>query len=170
MSDKDIAGNGENADVSGTENAQPMLSIVTQYIKDLSFENPNAPKSLHPEAGHPEVEIGVNVQAQQQGDGLYEILVQLNAKAVHGEDTAFIVELVYGGLFNIRNFPQDAMEPLCMVECPRLLFPFARRVVADATRDGGFSPLLLDPIDFAGLYQRHKTQQTANVSPESGNA
>ncbi len=170
MSDKDIEGEGVPATAGEEENTSPMLNIVTQYVKDLSFENPNAPTSLHPNMGVPEVEIGVNVQAEQNGEGVYNIQIQLNAKATHGDQTAFLVELIYGGLFNIKNFPQDAMEPLCMVECPRLLFPFARRVVADATRDGGYSPLLLDPIDFAGLYQRHKAQQAANVSTETGNA
>ncbi len=154
MSDEDIAEEGVSAAVSEEDNAGPRLSIATQYVKDLSFENPNAPTSLHPDAGVPAVEIGVNVQANKQSDDFYEIVIQLNAKAAHGEKTAFLVELVYGGLFNIQNFPQDAMEPLCMVECPRILFPFARRIISDATRDGGFSPLLLEPIDFASLYHQ----------------
>jgi preprotein translocase subunit SecB len=144
---------------------QPSLSIITQYVKDLSFENPNAPKSLNPENGTPEIELGVNVQARAGDNELYDVEIRISAKATHGEETAFVAELVYGGLFQLKNFPPEALEMMCMIECPRLLFPFARRVIADATRDGGFSPLMLDPIDFKTLFQNHKAQAMAGQQP-----
>ncbi|MEH6527914.1 MAG: protein-export chaperone SecB [Sneathiella sp.] len=144
---------------------QPSLAIITQYIKDLSFENPNAPQSLSPEKGQPEVELGVNVQARAGDADMFDVELRISAKATHGTEVAFITELVYGGLFQMRNFPPNAMEMMCMIECPRLLFPFARRVVADATRDGGFSPLLLDPIDFKTLFENHKAQAMAGQQP-----
>ena len=143
----------------------PTLAIITQYVKDISFENPNAPASLNPELPQPTVELAVNVQARALTEENYEIELRIQATAKHEENTAFILELVYGGMFVIRNFPQDALEMMCMIECPRLIFPFARRVISDATRDGGFSPLQLDPIDFAGLFQAHKAQEH-----EAGNA
>ena len=162
-----MAENGnENAEAAAPEASEgPMLSIITQYIKDLSFENPNSPASLNPELGPPSVELGVNVQAKALNQENYEIELRIQATAKHEEETAFILELVYGGMFLLRNFPADAMEMMCMIECPRLIFPFARRVISDATRDGGFSPLQLDPIDFAGLFASHKAQQG-----EPGNA
>ena len=162
-----MAENGtENAEAGANEAAEgPMLSIITQYIKDLSFENPNAPASLNPELSAPSVELAVNVQARALTEENYEIELRIQATAKHDEETAFIVELVYGGMFLLKNFPADAMEMMCMIECPRLIFPFARRIISDATRDGGFSPLQLDPIDFAGLFAAHKAQQS-----EPGNA
>lgn len=162
MSDN-IPDGGNEGKTEATEG--PILSIITQYIKDLSFENPNAPASLNPELPQPSIELGVNVQARALTPENYEIELRIQATAKHEEETAFILELVYGGMFLIRNFPADAMEMMCMIECPRLIFPFARRVISDATRDGGFSPLQLDPIDFAGLFQAHKAQQS-----EPGNA
>ncbi|WP_373088178.1 protein-export chaperone SecB [Sneathiella sp.] len=143
----------------------PTLAIIRQYVKDLSFENPNAPDSLSPEKGAPAVTMAVNIQAKAVGENLYEVELRIEAKGQHDEAPAFVVELVYGGLFQLMNFPADTMELVCMIECPRLLFPFARRVIADATRDGGFSPLLLDPIDFANLFRDHKAQQTAQQAP-----
>lgn len=155
----------EGAAGAEAENEGPMLSIITQYIKDLSFENPNAPASLNPELPAPSVELGVNVQAKALTEENYEIELRVQVTAKHGEETAFLIELVYGGMFFLKNFPAEAMEVMCMIECPRLLFPFARRVISDVTRDGGYSPLQLDPIDFAGLFAAHKAQQG-----EPGNA
>src|SRR5690606_36325505 len=129
----------------------------------------NAPASLDPEKGAPEVQLAVNIQARTGGNELYEIELRIEVKAKHGEQTAFILELVYGGFFALRDFPPEALEMVCMIECPRLLFPFARRVVADATRDGGYSPLMLEPIDFAKLYRDHKQQANAQAQPV-GNA
>ncbi len=154
MSDIDSPhGNGQNAQMG------MMLRVVAQYIKDLSFENPAAPGSLFGNEQPPQIEASVDVAARRLGDADFEAELRINAKARRGEATAFIVELVYAGLFRIENAPADALQPLLLIECPRLLFPFARRLISDTTRDGGFAPLLLDPIDFASLYRRQMEAQ-----------
>ena len=137
------------------------LTVVSQYVKDLSFENPRSPRSLQPGETRPEIQIRVDVRAQQLEPERYEVSLQLHAEAKSGAETAFMVELTYAGLFGVLNIPQESLQPLLLIECPRLLFPFARRVVADATRDGGFPPLLIDPIDFATLYRRRQQQAQA---------
>ena len=130
----------------------------------MSFENPRAP--LRPAAGHarPEIQIRVDVRTAEIGDGRYEVVIDINVDAKAGDAPVFLVELSYGGLFELANIPPDSLQPLLQIECPRLLFPFARRVVADATRDGGFPPLMIDPIDFVALFRR-KLQAGARASP-----
>lgn len=148
----------------------PALSILTQYIKDLSFENPGAPASLQKRDGQPEISINVNVNANPIGEDTYDVTLSLKAEGKSGEKSLFLCELVYGGVFRVANFPKEHMLPMLFIECPRLLFPFARQIVADATRNGGFPPLLVDPIDFAQMFQkrmaeeqaRSKVQQTTN--------
>ena len=155
----------------------PRMTIVSQYIKDLSFENPRAPLSLQPNQPRPEVQIRVDVRAQPMEAERYEVSLQMHVEAKAGDETAFMVELTYGGVFGLLNIPQDSLQPLLLIECPRLLFPFARRIVADATRDGGFPPLLIDPIDFVTLYRRRQQQAQASrqsegepvASPAGGN-
>jgi preprotein translocase subunit SecB len=147
----------------------PRLMIQSQYIKDLSFENPRAPTSLEPGQSRPEITVRVDVRAQNLGLERYEITLQLHVEARSGADPAFVVELTYGGLFSLVNIPQESLQPLLLIECPRLLFPFARRIVADATRDGGFPPLMIDPIDFVALYRRRQEQAQARAQPPSGN-
>jgi preprotein translocase subunit SecB len=150
----------------GDQANPPRLTVVSQYVKDLSFENPRAPRSLQPGETRPEIQIRVDVRAQQLEAERYEVSLQLHAEARSGEDTAFMVELTYAGLFGLLNIPQESLQALLLIECPRLLFPFARRVVSDATRDGGFPPLLIDPIDFATLYRRRQQQaQTSQGTP-----
>ncbi len=159
------------ADANGLDPAagQPQVSILTQYVKDLSFENPNAPASLQM-AEAPRIEINVNVNARRSGDDLYEVELKIEARATTGETTAFVVDLLYGGLFALRNLPEEALEPFLVVEAPRILFPFARRIVADATRDGGFPPLLLEPIDFGSLYMAQQAGQGGIGGQVAGNA
>jgi len=142
----------EKAGGSGGE-AVPKISVRTQYIKDFSFENPAAPQSLSDTAGTPKIQVNVDVEAKPMGQDHYEVFLRINANGTREESTIFVVELVYAGLFALENFPKDRLEAMCLVECPRILFPFARRVIADATREGGFPPLLLDPIDFGRLYR-----------------
>jgi len=164
----DTNGVVNNADGVDPAAGQPQVSILTQYVKDLSFENPNAPASLQM-AEQPRIEINVNVNARRSGDDLYEVELKIEAKAMSGETTAFVVDLLYGGLFGLRNLPEEALEPFLVVEAPRILFPFARRIVADATRDGGFPPLLLEPIDFGSLYMQQQAQGGVDA-PAMGNA
>lgn len=139
--------------------AQPRLSILTQYVKDLSFENPRAPMGLALGQQRPEIQIAVDVNARQVGEQHFEVVLQINIEAKSGETPFFLMELAYGGVFALANIPEDTVQPLLFIECPRILFPFARRIVADVTRDGGLPPLLLDPIDFATLYRRRLAQR-----------
>jgi preprotein translocase subunit SecB len=152
-------GNSEGQEAA----AGPRLAILTQYVKDMSFENPKAPHGLQANAARPEIQIRVDVAAKPMSDGHYEITLQLNAEAKTGGETVFLMELAYGGVFLLANIPAETLQPLLLIECPRLLFPFARRIVADATRDGGFPPLMIDPIDFVSLYKR-KVQQAAEAA------
>lgn len=138
--------------------AAPGMHILGQYIKDLSFENPNAPRSLQ-QGEQPKLDINVNVGAQQMSEGQFEVSMTLTAKAQRPDMVMFNVELVYAGLFRITGVPTEHMHPFVMIECPRMIFPFARNILADATRNGGFPPLLLDPIDFAQLYRQNMAQQ-----------
>lgn len=146
----------------------PRLSVRTQYIKDLSFENPNAPNSLRSEQNQPSINVNVDVDARTLGNSNYEVGLRITANATRGETTLFVVELQYAGVFLIQNFPPERLESVCMIECPRIMFPFARRVIAETTRDGGFAPLLLDPINFAALYrQRQAEQESSTADPNA---
>ena len=133
--------------------APPVMKILGQYLKDLSFENPNSPQSLS-QQGQPEINVQVNVNAKPAGQDQYEVELHLEAKASHQGKAVFAADLLYAGVFRLENVPQEALHPIVLVECPRMLFPFARQILADATRNGGFPPLMLDPIDFASMYQR----------------
>lgn len=141
--------------------ASPSLNILAQYIKDLSFENPGAPRSLQSRDKAPAININVNVNANPLSETDFDVVLALNAEAKEGDKILFAAELVYGGVFRVTGFPQEHMLPVLFIECPRLLFPFARQIIADATRNGGFPPLLIDPIDFAQMFaQRVAEEQT----------
>ena len=131
----------------------PQLNALTQFAKDLSFENPNAPRSLAPQTAAPQINIQVNVGASKLSETDYEVELTLEGQAGEGANILFTFELKYGGVFRLRNIPEAQVHPVVMIECPRLLFPFARQIVADAVRNGGFPPLYIDPIDFVALYQ-----------------
>lgn len=147
----------ENLNNSQQANA-PAVAINAQYVKDLSFENPNAPSSLVSPKEQPQIEVSLNLEAKAiQGD-THEVTLQVTAEAKSGENKMFIVELAYSGLFTLTNIPSDQKELILLIHCPTILFPFARRILADATRDGGFQPLMIEPIDFAALYQQRKVQ------------
>jgi preprotein translocase subunit SecB len=139
--------------------AQPSLRILGQYLKDLSFENPNAPQALAPQQTQPDINIAVNVNARNLAPTDFEVELHLDAKATRDGKVVFAAELLYAGAFRLENFPPNLLHPAVLIECPRMLFPFARQILADATRNGGFPPLMLDPIDFANMYQRRMQQQ-----------
>ena len=153
----DTNGNGANAGDGGA----PALNALVQYLKDFSFENPNAPNSLGPQEKAPNISIQVNVNARQLAATDFEVSLTLEAAAGEGAGLLFKLEMEYGGVFRLINIPQDQVHPIVMIECPRLLFPFVRQIVANATRDGGFPPLYIDPIDFVALYQQ-KAAEAAN--------
>jgi preprotein translocase subunit SecB len=160
MAQKEDAPSGVAKAGNGT---QPTLNVLAQYVKDLSFESPGAPNSLRGREQAPGININVNVNANPLSDKEFDVNLTLNAKAGFEKDVLFNVELVYGGVFRIEGFPQEHMLPILFIECPRLLFPFARQIVADATRNGGFPPLMLDPIDFAQMFQQKIAEDQAKA-------
>lgn len=135
------------------------LSVLAQYIKDLSFENPQAPRSLGARQKSPAININVNVNANPMTKTDFDVVLSLDAEAKDGDTVLFRVELIYGGVFRIVDFPKEHVLPLLFIECPRLLFPFARQIVSDATRNGGFPPLMIDPIDFAQMFARRMAEE-----------
>ena len=155
------AGPETEAAASQKPQGQPSIRILGQYLKDLSFESPNAPQTLAAQQGQPDINIAVNVNARNLAPTDFEVELHLDAKASSQDKVMFAAELVYAGTFRLENFPQQMMHPAVLIECPRLLFPFARQILSEATRNGGFPPLMLDPIDFAAMYQRRLQQQTA---------
>lgn len=168
----------ENADTPETgaalpngEDTMPQVGVISQYVKDLSFENPNAP-AVYQWQGQPRIDVQFNIASNKVADDVYEVVLKIDVKAEADDKTAFQVELSYAGLFGLRNIPEEQIQPFLFAEAPRIAFPFARRVLADAVRDGGFPPLMLEPIDFAGLYMQQA--QAASMEPQgleaSGNA
>ncbi|KAA2237864.1 protein-export chaperone SecB [Salinarimonas soli] len=147
------------------EDNRPSLNALAQYTKDFSFENPNAPRSLTPQQQGPQISIEVNVNAKQLATEDYEVDLKLQGDAKIGTEVLFAFDLTYSGVFRVRNIPGEQLHPVVMIECPRLLFPFARQMVADAVRNGGFPPLYIDPIDFVALYQQRTAQGGGGMEP-----
>ncbi len=147
--------NGGNIPRQAPDNPQaPQVNVVGQYIKDLSFECPDATHFFRGPGKNPNLQINFNVQVRNLQEDAYEVALSLEGEAKSDEGVLYNIELVYAGAFVLRNLPNEAIQPVLFIECPALLFPFVRRLVADLSREGGFPPLLLDPIDFAGLYRR----------------
>jgi preprotein translocase subunit SecB len=144
----------------GTSDDFPQVGVIVQYVKDLSFENPSSP-AVYQWQGQPQIDVQFNIGTGSVGQDMHEVSLRIEVTARANEGTAFKVDLLYAGLFAIRNLPEEQMQPFLLAEAPRILFPFARRIVADAVRDGGFPPLLLDPIDFATLYMQRQAQLQA---------
>ncbi len=133
----------------------PSLSLLTQYISDLSFENPEAPDSIISGSGAPQISIAINNQVKKREDDSFVVELALNAKAERDGKVLFNVELVYCGVFRIQNVPENQLAPFLMIECPRLLFPFARQILAQVTQSGGFPPIMMEPVDFAAIYRQN---------------
>ena len=140
---------------------QPQLNVVAQYIKDLSFENPNAPQSFAPQQ-QPAISIQINVGAKPLAANDAEVELKLEGKAEASGTLLFSFELTYAGIFRTQNIAQENMGPVLLIECPRLLFPFAREIIATASRNAGFPPLLIDPVDFVALFRQKAAQMQAN--------
>jgi preprotein translocase subunit SecB len=131
------------------------LNVIGQYIKDLSFESPGAPEALQTPPPNPQLQVTVNVSAAGRADEIFEVTLSLEVHAKSDTGVIYNVELLYGGLFRLRNVPQNMLQPVLFVDCPTILFPYLRRVLSDVTRDGGYPPLMLDPIDFGRLYTQN---------------
>lgn len=148
------------------EDTAPQIGLIAQYVKDLSFENPNSP-AIYQAQIQPQFDIQINVGATPVADDVHEVAMKIEVRAVgDGNVTAFAVELVYAGLFGARNVPDDQLHPFLYAEAPRLLFPFARRVIAEVVRDGNFPPMLLDPIDFGAMYLQQVQQANGLANSE----
>lgn len=170
MSDTPANTNGLGAAIDPS--AGPTLVVNLQYLKDFSFENPKAPETmLNPPVGQPEVGADVDVQPRQLGEDLYEVLLALKVTTKVNGEVVFLAEVQYGAVVTIKNAPPDVLAGLILVETPRLIFPFARNVIADATREGGYPALLLGPVDFAELHRRKaEAFQAQQLAEAQGNA
>lgn len=145
-----------------TAENSPQVAMLAQYVRDLSFENPNAPASLQNASEEkPAIDVNVNVGGRKAGDDVYEVELKLTVSSKIGDQVSFVAELSYASLFGIRNVPEDAVGQIMLIQAPTLMFPFARRIIADAVRDGGFPPLMLDPISFEALYRQQAEQAAA---------
>jgi preprotein translocase subunit SecB len=142
----------------------PAAGMISQYVKDLSFENPNAP-AVYQKTVAPQIDVQFNIGAAQVGEEVHEVVLKIDVRAEIEGTVAFVVELAFGGLFGLRNVPAEAVQPFLLGEAPRILFPFARRILADAVRDGGFPPLMLEPIDFNALYVQQAAQRAQEGEP-----
>ena len=147
----------------GAAQAGPKFSVLAQYTKDFSFENPNAPRSLGPQQNAPNISVQINVNARQLAPTDFEVSLLLEGGAGQGADTLFKFELNFAGVFRVENFPAEQVQPVVMIEGPRLLFPFARQIIADAVRNGAYPPLFIDPIDFQALYIQRIQAATAGA-------
>jgi len=158
---------GTGANGAGDGSFQPQVSILAQYVKDLSVENPSAPQ-VYSWQVQPNLDVQFNLNVQGAGENVHEVSLKFDISARSDNGTHFVIDLAYGGLFAIQNVPQEALSPFLLVEAPRLLFPFARQVISEAASGMGFPPLMLDPIDFASAYmaQVEAAQQQGGLGDE----
>lgn len=143
------------------------LSVLVQYIKDLSFESPNAPASLQGPGENPKLNVNINVQAAAQADDIFEVSLHFEANATSDDGVIYNIELVYAGVFRISGVPENLLQPVLFIDCPALLFPFMRRIIADMSQEGAFPPLMLDPVDFAALYRQNAEQIKQSATQSS---
>src|SRR5690606_6703053 len=148
----------------------PSMTMVGQYIRDLSFENPGAPASMMNGAGNPNFNLSISVGVKKQPDDNYAVELTLSAKANRADAVLFNIELVYGGIFKLKNVPEAQLSPLLMIECPRLIFPFARQVMASITQQGGFPPVIMEPVDFTAIYRQNLAKIAAQQQQAGGAA
>ena len=152
---------GPDSQIDMSQMPMMQIGIVAQYVKDFSFENPNAPRSMAPSTQQPTININIAVEAAPLTETDCEVTLRLDGRAESQGLLLFSFELLYAGVFRILNVAPESLQPTIMIECPRLLFPFAREIIATSVRDGGFPPLMLDPVDFVGLYRQNMERQAA---------
>ncbi|MGB0907277.1 MAG: protein-export chaperone SecB [Maricaulaceae bacterium] len=156
----------DNVDLEAAMPSGPMLQVLAQYCKDQSFENPNAPESLRNGLDAPQISINIEIGRQMLSDDTVEVVLMLRAGATRGDQSVFIAELEYAGLFAFQGVNIEEIQPMIMIECPRLLFPFARQMMAEMTQNGGYPPIMLEPPDFAAMFRDEMVRRAA----ESGDA
>ena len=164
----DVLTNPDRNQQGNGNDTQPVAGVISQYVKDLSVENPKAPESFQWK-GQPDMDVQFNIGARKINEEVTEVELKISARAKTDQGPAYIVELAFCGLVGMRNMPEEQMHAFIYAEAPRLLFPFARRVIADAVRDAGFAPLMLDPIDFNGLYVQQLRQKQGQDAAAAGN-
>ncbi|MEP1201741.1 MULTISPECIES: protein-export chaperone SecB [unclassified Tateyamaria] len=155
------------AEEKAAQPVQPQMRVLGQFVRDMSFENIVAQKGASPDV-QPDVQVQVNLDAKKRSqDNQYEVAIKLNitSKAKEGDTVLFVLEIDYVGMFHIENVPEDQLHPFLLIECPRMIFPFLRRVVSDITRDGGFPPLNLENIDFISLYRNEIARRQNQAAP-----
>jgi preprotein translocase subunit SecB len=153
-------------DTSAPRVSAPAIRILAQFIRDLSFENPRAPDSLHSSQAQPAIDMGVEMNARGRSDGLFEVDIKMTVTAARETDAVFHLELVYGGLFSVTDVDESELEAVLLIECPRYLFPYARRIVSELTSEGGFPPFLIEPLDFRAIYAQRKGAALAAQAPQ----
>ena len=165
MADQDPTNRGNG---SGDQDGELQVATIAQYIKDLSVESPSSPQVFQWQV-QPQLDVQFNINVQRIADDVHEVILKVEVAARSDNGVHFIVDLSYAGLYGLRNFPEESLSPFLLIEAPRLLFPFARQIVADASQNTGFPPLLLDPIDFAGAYiAQVQAQQGGAPQAEGG--
>lgn len=162
-------GNGGSANPPAAQMQQVQVRVMAQYIKDLSFESPNVHKLLDGPGEAPNLRVEVNVNASKVANTAFESVINFKAEATNKMGTIYDLELAYAGMFQVENLPEAALEPFLLIDCPTLLFPFVRRLVADLTREGGFPPLLLDPINFATLFAKRQQERASQAQAKPTN-
>jgi preprotein translocase subunit SecB len=162
MAEEEGAAGDGGQQANGGDSA-PQVGFISQYVKDLSFENPNAP-AVYQWQTQPKIEVDFNIGATKLNDEIHEVQLKIEVRATADGQTAFVVDLLYGGLVGLRNIPEEQLQPFLLAEAPRILFPFARQIVSQTVQEGGFPPLLLDPIDFGALYMQRAAQHQAEQS------
>jgi len=162
MADEDSSNRGNGSDEPGND---PQVGTIAQYIKDLSVESPSSPQAFQWQT-QPQLEVQFNINVQKIGDEVHEVVLKIEVAARSEQGVHFLIDLSYGGLYALRNFPEEALPPFLLIEAPRLLFPFARQIIADATTNTGFPPLLLEPIDFASAYMAQMQAQDGQAAVE----
>jgi preprotein translocase subunit SecB len=167
MAETAKTGNGDGASPPAAAAQQPQIRVVAQYVKDLSFECPNVAKLLDGPGEAPNLRVEVNVNANKVTGSTFESIINFKAEATNKLGTIYDLELAYAGMFQVENLPEAALEPFLLIDCPALLFPFARRLIADLTREGGFPPLLLDPINFANLFAKRQQERAAQAQAQA---
>ncbi len=167
--ENDAAAPAEPAAAAPAEQpAQPPLVVNAQYVKDLSLEVPNAPEVFAKLGQAPKVSVDLDVRTRRLAENSYEVTLHIESRGLIEDETVFIVEVAYAGVFTLNNLPQEHIRPILLIECPRLLFPFARSIIATVTREGGVPPLLINPIDFAELYRQRLSREIGATQATAG--
>ncbi|MEO1014583.1 MAG: protein-export chaperone SecB [Pseudomonadota bacterium] len=170
MNKGDVMSDTPTPPAPGVGDAAPSLRVLAQYLKDLSFENPRAPQVFTTMTAAPNIAVNVDVNARGVGEDQYEVELTVSAKATHNEEAVFVIESAYAGAFEIKNVPAEQLEIVLLVECPRIIFPFLRQILAETTQTGNFPPVMLDPIDFLAIYEQRRRAAAASPAPEGAQA